>query len=267
MASWYDALRRRVRGGTEPLELVVHEDAPPAYPAAPADPLLFAVGDVHGMGGLFEGMLDAIAGEADRLGRPATVVFLGDVVNRGPDTRKVIERLTRGPSRACDRWVTLMGNHEVLMLEALSGDDVAAFERWLRRGGIATLKSYGLSRREMTRSKALKAVDGAHLAFLQALPVWHLAGDVLCVHAGVKPNVPLERQDPHNLVTIRGRFLTKPHGLPYTVVHGHTPTGGLPEVAGHRINVDTGAVHSGILTAAVFEGDGAPVRFLRVMSS
>jgi serine/threonine protein phosphatase 1 len=160
-----------------------------------------------------------------------------------------------------------MGNHEVLMLQALLSDDPAAFERWLRRGGVATLRSYGLSRREMTRAKALKAVDAAHLAFLQALPVWHLEGEILCVHAGVKPNVPLESQDPQTLMTIRGRFLTRPHGLPYTVVHGHTPTGGLPEVAGHRINVDTGAIHSGVLTAAVFEGGGAPVRFLRVTSS
>jgi serine/threonine protein phosphatase 1 len=251
--------RERLR---RPADVVVLDVGQKPAPAA-GIPIVVAVGDIHGMAALLEQMLRQIEQEADLLRRPATVVFLGDVVNRGPDTRGVIERLSAGPARGGDRWVVLRGNHEEAMRLALSSGSPAAFDTWLRKGGVASLRSYGLSRRDMTPARAVDAVGPAHLAFLSGLPLWHREDGLVFVHAGVKPKVPLEEQDPRTLLTTRGRFLTQPHGHSFKVVHGHTPTRGLPELTPWRINVDTGAVSTGVLTAALFEAPDKPVRFLR----
>jgi serine/threonine protein phosphatase 1 len=231
---------------------------------ADRDALVYGIGDVHGMNDLLASLLAAIEADAAGRGLPATVVFLGDVVNRGAQTRQVLDRLVAGPTRPGDRWIVLRGNHEQVMLDALTAASLVTFRRWMKMGGVQTLASYGCDRRKATPDRARASIDPSHLRFLAELPVMHIAGDYLFVHAGVEPGVPLQRQYARKLLTIRGRFLRKPHGLPFTVVHGHTPTDGLPRLGPGRIGVDTGAYFTGILTAVAIEPNGDGWRFLSV---
>ncbi len=244
-----------------------------AFTTTPADipdaqaPLLsaplYAVGDVHGCDGLLEEMLAAIRLDAARSGGAAQIVFLGDLVNRGPGTRSVLARLSAGPEQPSEQWIVLRGNHEDTMLDGLARGG-PAFQRWLRKGGVETLRSYGLARREMNWEAARAAVDPAHVTFLAGLPHVHRDNELLFVHAGIRPGVALADQSPVDLVSIRGPFLSRPHGLGVLVVHGHTPTKGRPGMRPGRINLDTGAVTTGILTAAAFDADRRAVRFLQV---
>lgn len=239
---------------------------PAGRPQADAEPLVYGVGDVHGMNDLLSHLLAEIEADSTIWGQPATVVFLGDVVNRGTQTRQVLDRLLAGPTRPGDRWVVLRGNHEQMMLEALTAGSGATFRRWLKMGGLQTLASYGGTRKQATPERALELVDPAHLRFLEGLPLMHVAGDYLFVHAGVEPGVPLEQQDTAKLMTIRGRFFKNAHGLPFTVIHGHTPSDGRPLLGPRRIGVDTGAYYTGILTAVAIEPKRAGQRFLRVQA-
>lgn len=245
-------------------------DRAPVRVAAPADPLatplVYAVGDVHGMDDLLADMLAAIDADAAARGLPATVVFLGDVVNRGPQTRQVLDRLAAGPDRPDQAWIVLRGNHEQAMLDAVTMNDETGFRRWLKMGGMQSLASYGGTRKHATPERARELVDPAHVGFLATLPLTHVVGDHLFVHAGVEPGVPLDRQRPRKLMTIRGAFLKKAHRLPYMVVHGHTPAVGGPLLGPGRIGVDTGAYATGILTALVIGPNADDRRFLRVVA-
>jgi serine/threonine protein phosphatase 1 len=231
------------------------------------DLLIYAVGDVHGMGDLLSSLLFEIEADSSARNLPATVVFLGDVVNRGAKTRQVLDLLVAGPTRPGDRWIVLRGNHEQAMLDALTAGKESTFQRWLKMGGMQTLASYGATRKQATLDRARELVDPAHLRFLEELPLMHVSGDYLFVHAGVEPGVPLQKQSAAKLLTIRGRFLKKPHGLPFTVIHGHTPTDGRPRLGPGRIGVDTGAYFTGILTAVAIEPNDGKRRFLSVPAS
>jgi serine/threonine protein phosphatase 1 len=235
--------------------------ARPAPDLEGSGPLTYAVGDVHGRADLLNSMLEAIAKDADSLRRPARVVLLGDLVNRGHQSKDVLDLLLGGPSRPQDEWIVLRGNHDQLMLDALRGGKPAVFVSFLAKGGDATLASYGLTRRRMTLRTAQEAVPAAHLDFLESLPLLYFADQYLFVHAGVEPGKALEQQTAKALMTIRHEFLDKDHGLPFTVVHGHTPTP-RPVLTPFRIGIDTGASSAGCLTAVVL-GAGAP-RFLQV---
>jgi serine/threonine protein phosphatase 1 len=237
---------------------------PTEHPEPGGDVLVYGVGDVHGMNDLLGALLAAIEADATALGLPATVVFLGDVVNRGAQTRQVLDRLVAGPTRPGDRWIVLRGNHEQMMLDALTPGGSGSFQRWLKMGGEQTLASYGCARKRATPDRGRDLVGANHIRFLTELPLMHIAGDTLFVHAGVEPGVPLQRQEAGKLLTIRGRFLKQPHGLPFTVVHGHTPTNGRPRLGPGRIGVDTGAYFTGILTAVVIESNHGSRRFIRV---
>ena len=240
---------------------------PVAPPQADHEPLVYGVGDVHGMNDLLSDLLAEIEADSAIWGHPATVVFLGDVVNRGAQTRQVLDRLIAGPTRPGDRWIVLRGNHEQMMLDALTEGSPAVFERWLKMGGMRTLASYGGTRKRATPERARELIDPDHLRFLERLPLTHIAGNYLFVHAGVEPGVPLPQQDAARLMTIRGRFLKKAHGLPFTVIHGHTPSDGRPILGPGRIGVDTGACYTGILTAVVIEPKRTGQRFLRVSAA
>jgi serine/threonine protein phosphatase 1 len=242
----------------QPFQAVPHSTLPDD------ESLVYGIGDVHGMDDLLASLLVAIESDAASYGLPATVVFLGDLVNRGPQTRQVLDRLVAGPTRSCDRWITLRGNHEQLMLDALMSGDPVTFKRWLKMGGDQTLASYGCSRKQMTPERARDAIDSDHISFLADLPLTHLSGEYLFVHAGVEPGVPLTGQQANRLLTIRGRFLKRHHGLPFTVIHGHTPTDGRPTVGPGRIGVDTGAYFSGILTAVAIRPNQDGWRFISV---
>ena len=230
----------------------------------PASGIVYAIGDIHGMDDLLARMLVAIAADMPDKTTPYTVVFLGDVVNRGPQTRQVLQRLIAGPAHAASRWIVLRGNHEQAMLDALTRADEDGFRRWLRRGGMRTLASYGGTRKDASPSRARALVGEDHLDFLASLPLTHVAGDHLFVHAGVAPGVSLAEQSPATLMNIRGAFLRKRHRLPYTVVHGHTPTTGEPLIGPGRIGVDSGACVTGILTSIVIDTATRQHRFLRV---
>ena len=239
-----------------------------AEPRAPAVAgLVYAIGDIHGMDDLLAEMLAAIDADAAAHGLPATVVFLGDAVNRGPQTRQVLDRLAGGPYRPDRRWIVLRGNHEQAMLEALTIDDEGRFRRWLKMGGMHSLASYGGTLKDATPGRARELIGGVHVDFLAGLPLAHVAGAHLFVHAGVEPGVPLHLQRAQMLMTIRGAFFRQAHCLPYTVVHGHTRTAGRPLLGPGRIGVDTGAYATGILTALAIGPLPADPRFIRVAGS
>ncbi|MBW3560466.1 MAG: serine/threonine protein phosphatase [Proteobacteria bacterium] len=215
---------------------------------------IYAVGDVHGRLDLLELAWDAIG--ADAGGEPHSVVFLGDYVDRGPDSRGVVEFVMR--AQAVGAATCLKGNHEQMMVDALRG--AAPVRWWIGNGGDATLASYG------------GTVTPEHLDWMAALPLTHRDAHRVYVHAGLMPGVALERQDEEACLWIRERFLRAgPQELPAHVVHGHTPFWAgkpdprEPELLPHRTNLDTGAFMTGVLTVGVFDrgAAGGPVRLLR----
>ena len=225
---------------------------------------IYAVADVHGHDTKLLQAHARIAADRAREGTAdAPVVHLGDLCDRGPDTRAVIDRLLQGIA-AGEPWTVLKGNHDRMFARFLREgdprdpglrDDLGWLDPLL--GGQATLASYGVeaSGRPLgeVRRDAVAAVPQAHLRFLEARPLWHEAGEVLFVHAGIRPGLPLDRQSEDDLVWIRGPFLyhTDPH--PWLVVHGHTVVE-RPEHQGNRVALDAGAAFGGPLEVAVFEG-------------
>ncbi|MBN8902484.1 MAG: metallophosphoesterase [Rhodospirillales bacterium] len=231
-------------------EALVFRRAPGRLPAGRR---VYAIGDVHGCAAALATLHAAIAD--DLAARPVTaaiLVHLGDYIDLGPDSADVIERLLAPAPAPRLRVVNLLGDHERMLLQAIGGDRAAATD-WLHAGGRATLASWGLDP-DLPREGWADAVPAAHLAFLRALAPFHREGDYLFVHAGIRPNVPLDAQTVDDMVTIRQPFLWTSQPLGVVVVHGHTAS---PAVAmeEHRIGLDTGAGTGGKLTCAVLEDD------------
>jgi len=233
--------------------------------ALPGGVRVYAIGDIHGCSGMLDRLLALV--DEDAASRPAAETWeicIGDYVDRGPDSAGVIDRLAR-ESAGGRRRVCLLGNHEEAMIDAL--DDPALMKRWLELGGDATARSYGVDPEGTAAGAAgvhrelQAAIPEAHRRFLARLATHHRIGDIVFAHAGIRPGVPLDRQDPHDLVSIREGFLDHDGTFGLHVVHGHTPVDA-PERHPWRTNIDTGAVHGGALTAAVIEGDD--MRFLEV---
>lgn len=224
----------------------------------------YAIGDVHGQKAELDRVLSLI--EADG-GRDANVVFLGDYTDRGPDSRAVLDTLIEGRD-AGRNWTFLKGNHdrmfEWFMADPIRHDPYMMVELyWLhdRLGGDTTLASYGVDASGMRREKdvqaeARAAVPQSHLDFLRGLHLNHFVGNLMFVHAGIRPGVALADQTEEDMLWIRQEFhhSTDPH--PKLVVHGHTPVDAATHY-GNRINLDTGAGYGRPLTAAVFEDDTA----------
>nr|WP_232343651.1 metallophosphoesterase family protein [Novosphingopyxis sp. YJ-S2-01] len=226
---------------------------------------MYAVGDIHGRSDLLDDLLARI--ESDILARPiasVTLVFLGDLIDRGPDSAGVIERLLHLQDYPA-RCVFLLGNHEEVLLRVLDGEDGVAYD-WLGFGGDAFVESYGLS------PAALKAMESAqiaraledvipqqHVEFLRSFGDTVRFGDYLLVHAGIRPGVAIEDQQPQDLRWIRQPFLSDGHDHGCVVVHGHTVTEAVDRRT-NRIGIDTGAYRTGVLTAIVLEEE--TVRFL-----
>jgi serine/threonine protein phosphatase 1 len=225
---------------------------------------LYVIGDIHGRSDLLDRLTAEIVRDLDvhPVGSALTVT-LGDYVDRGADSRGVLDRLIRNPFPTA--LVSLKGNHESLMAAFL--DDPAVAGHWRRLGGLETLHSYGvpvaalMMGRDYTQAAAglRAAVPPSHLAFLGSLRTSVTVGKYFLCHAGVRPGVPLERQAEQDLLWIRDEFLSSRADFGKIVVHGHTPTES-PEVLPNRINVDTGAFMTGRLTCAVLERER--VRFL-----
>ncbi len=225
--------------------------------SAPEGKRLYAVGDIHGCATLLDDLVEIIVEDAEGL-ENASVVFLGDYIDRGPDSKGVIDRLIAF-GKAHPATVFLKGNHEAIMLDFLH--DPNEMLHWLDWGGEETLESYGLENilgrdGEDLAEELAQKMPGAHHKFLDSLALTHIEGDYLFVHAGVRPGVALEDQQEDDLLWIRGRFhkAKADERPPYTVVHGHQPLKSALD-AGWRIDVDTGACWSGRLTAVVLEGD------------
>ncbi|WP_420409579.1 metallophosphoesterase [Hoeflea sp.] len=227
--------------------------------------LTYAIGDVHGRRDLLVALLEAI--RADAGSRDFRIVFLGDLIDRGPESAAcvdvAIETLGTHPGSKL-----VLGNHEEFLLAFLDADTTtareAALNRWLPNGGAETLRSYGFPgtgdadevARELARTRA------GQIAALRN-SAWMMETERhVFVHGGIDPDLSLADQDPVTTRWIRDRFLHHSGPLPKTVVHGHTITGSaLPELHSNRIALDTGAVMTGQLTCGVFDGDAAP-RFL-----
>jgi serine/threonine protein phosphatase 1 len=216
-------------------------------------------------------LLEHIAQDLEQTPPPERVVVisLGDLIDRGPDSKAVVECLLAGPkwggALARAQFVTLRGNHEDYLLQFLA--DFSAAPGWLRNGGLEAIRSYvgQLPDGTATDYPALqrllyRALPPSHLRFFSRMPLRHVEGDYLFVHAGIRPGVPLDRQDAYDLMWIRGEFLHSTQPAAKMVVHGHTQVAE-PEFHSNRIAIDTGAYRTGTLTCLVL--DGAERRILR----
>ncbi|MBB4312482.1 serine/threonine protein phosphatase 1 [Roseospira marina] len=242
----------------------------PAPGRVPDGVRVYAIGDIHGRADLLDQMLDRI--DMD-MARDATGVdrfvgvFLGDYIDRGPRSRRVLDILSNGMPKGLET-VFLMGNHEQFLVSFLDGEGDPA--GWLYNGGLATLASYGVEaphgvyltgeEENNLRAAVLDALPERHMVFLRRLALQHREGAYLFVHAGVRPGVAPENQAAEDLLWIRGPFLTSDADFGCVVVHGHTITP-RPLVLTNRIALDTGAHDTGRLSCGVFEGDR--LRFLQ----
>jgi len=213
--------------------------------------LTYAIGDIHGRHDLLLAALDAIEEHGGGRGG-APIVFLGDYIDRGPQSREVVETLMRGPRRPDDTFICLIGNHEAMFLDGLRDEN--ARWNWLVNGGTATLASYG------------GPVSIEHLRWFATLPVSHEDEHRFFVHAGARPGRPLSEQSRQDLIWIREPFLSADHDFGKHVVHGHTPVADGPELRPYRSNLDVGAVWTGRLCVAVFDAEvpGRPVETMLV---
>lgn len=221
----------------------------------------YVIGDVHGRADLLHDCrARIIADSAERpIAQPLTIT-LGDYIDRGPDSYRVIELLTQWPDQA--PLLALRGNHEEMLLNFLH--DPGTLEGWRRLGAIETLHSYGVPLGAVMRGEGfdearqqlLAGLPPAHLAFLEQTGASIALGDYFFCHAGVRPGVALEAQSPTDLLWIRNEFLDSPADFGAVVVHGHTPVAE-PDVRRNRINIDTGAYATGRLTCLVLESDQA----------
>ncbi len=227
----------------------------PAPASLPPGQRIYAVGDVHGCLDRLLAIHFAIAEDLiDRQVDHATLIHLGDYVDRGPDSARVVAVLADGNvPPGISATVNLAGNHEDMMLSALAGSGPDAVGLWLLNGGSASLRSWGLPRTGDPSDWA-RLIPPAHLNFVRNLAVMHRIGDYAFVHAGVCPGIPLGEQSRHDLLWIREPFLSSPDPFEAIIVHGHTPMLS-PVVRSNRIGIDTGAVMGGYLTCAVLEAD------------
>lgn len=229
-------------------------------PAVPRGSRVYAIGDIHGRLDLLRDLHQLIHEDAyRRQARRNVLVYLGDYVDRGMESREVIDFLLDNPLPGFE-CKYLKGNHEESMLRFL--DDIEVGPAWLFYGGSQTLFSYGVrppelvtDQAELTRAQTelRQKVPQRHLTFLQGLKLTHVEGDYFFAHAGIRPGQPLEAQSAQDILWIRDEFLssTADHGK--IVVHGHSISD-RPDVRRNRIGIDTGAFASGRLTCLIVEG-------------
>jgi len=192
---------------------------------------LWAVGDIHGCLRSLERLISEISPKPED-----KLVFLGDYIDRGPDSKGVVDYLISLSKQT--QCIFLRGNHEQMLLDVIDGNDDTYL--WLINGAQATWRSYG-NLNEL-------ALNEEHMNFFRNTKYYHIEDSFLFVHAGVRPNVPLERQDLRDLIWIREEFILKKHNLGYIVVFGHTPMEDV-YVGEDKIGIDAGCVYGGMLTA------------------
>lgn len=240
--------------------------APRPLPAIPAGQRVYAVGDIHGRADLFAGLINAI--DVDDRRRNAllgphgvaphtTVILLGDLIDRGPDSRGVVDLAARWGRRRQVR--VLLGNHEEMFLKSL--DNIEVLRQFLRFGGRETVLSFGIDHQAYAEAsyEEVQAMMHRHIPpemidYIRNFENSIHIGDYLFVHAGIRPGTPLDTQTAEDLRWIREPFLSHPHDLGAVVVHGHTITPD-PVVRDNRLGIDTGAYQSGRLSAVMLEGE------------
>lgn len=233
----------------------------PVSPAVADDALVWAIGDVHGRLDLLTPLVDAIRADAEAFtGRSKTVIFLGDYIDRGPESRGVIRYLSELPRNEGIDWRFLKGNHEEAMLNFIENSADGA--KWCEYGGDATLASYGLRvppMKHMLDAWSHLSADLDHKltqterSFLDNLELSISIGDYFFAHAGARPGQLLDRQTDHDLMWIRNSFLNSDVEFDKVVVHGHTPSSEV-YVDHRRIGLDTKAYETGVLSALRLEG-------------
>ena len=243
-----------------------------APPAVPEGTVVWALGDIHGRLDLLRPLVEAVAADLQSSGATRRmVVFLGDYIDRGPDSRGVLQLLAQLSDRPGVEWRFLKGNHEQAMLSFL--DDPSAGPKWCEYGGDQALLSYGLRAPDLvhrTEAWGRVAADLRHkltareVAFLEDLELSVAVGDYFFAHAGARPGRALDRQSPEDLMWIRRTFLDSKLSFEQVVVHGHTPTTRV-YADERRIGIDTKAYESGVLTALRLEGRER--RFVQAMGA
>lgn len=224
-----------------------------AQPRTASGERIYAVGDVHGRFDLLLELLDQIE-QDDRLREPRRkrLIFLGDLIDRGPHSQEVASLLSSA-QRSAKRLVVLMGNHEAALLDSLSGDEHAQ-RMWLEHGGLATLQSFGIDAPEpdedadVFAERLRRGLPAQMIKWLKKLPLSVRSGSYFFCHAGVRPGVKLAQQSPDDLLWIRKNFLDSKAQHGAIIVHGHSVAADV-EILHNRINIDTGAYESGILSA------------------
>jgi serine/threonine protein phosphatase 1 len=226
--------------------------------------MIYAIGDIHGEIGHLDRLLGRILEDAcaSGVGRPR-VITLGDIGDRGSDTRAVYDRLSSGQFSEAFDATLILGNHERMLID--TEHDLSSAMPWLENGGAELVESYGF---DFRRSPSLvlpefyTAFPAAHRALLARMRLWHQEDGYLFVHAGINPLRPQDR-DPAHLLWIREPFLSSAIDYGFVVVHGHTPSSSVA-VRFNRIGVDTGCGHGNdaVLSAVVLEAGGPPLRVL-----
>ena len=231
------------------------------------DTVVYAVGDVHGCLEELRALEQKIQLDARQFRGRKLIIMLGDYIDRGPQSRRVVEHLMGPPPKGFLR-ICLAGNHEVALLSYLDG--YLSREPWLGYGARETLFSYGVDpdrltslygSSEQTDKRIREAIPGSHADFLRTLPVMVCSDQFVFVHAGIRPGIALEAQDEGDLLNIREEFFQAAHRLDRWVVHGHTIVD-VPTLDGRRLDIDTGAFQTGRLTALRIVG-----RYGRLLSS
>lgn len=248
---WKASLAPLFNWGSTP---VVKQDA-----KLPSGQRIYCIGDVHGRDDLLQQLQGKILHDASGFDGSKVIVYLGDYIDRGLESRQVVERLLHSPLEGFQS-VHLRGNHEQALLDFLQ--DPRTMAAWMSWGGKQTLASYGVSlpsnlhleHMELLASQLKQNLPEDHLQFLESLDASFSSGGYYFVHAGIRPGVPLAKQELGDQLWIREEFTRSSQQHEAVIVHGHSITTEA-QLLPNRIGIDTGAFHTGVLTALVLESD------------
>ena len=233
---------------------------PKIQPYLPEGTRIYSIGDIHGRADLLQQLHKKIQKDAANYKGKKQLIYLGDYIDRGEDSKQVIDLLLEQPLQGFDK-IYLRGNHEQSMLDFLKNAEVG--QAWFQYGGLATLVSYKVRVSKIPTKKAdfediqnqlIERVPYGHISFMEKTEVSYEAGNYYFVHAGIKPGTPLKYQQPEDQLWICDNFVsyTKPHEK--IIIHGHTITDE-PDARPNRIGIDTGAYITGKLSCLVLEND------------
>lgn len=234
----------------------------------------YIIGDIHGCFDQIYHLLElirddigqnlSVTGTTDSVKKPK-IIFLGDLIDRGPRSKDVVDLLLNyRPDYA--EPIFLKGNHEAVFLKVIKGD-LESFKFWCQFGGRDCMRSYGVSNigeidynPEAVLNRFIEAIEPSHIEFISSFDYYHVARDYLCVHAGIRPNVPLSKQKNKDMMWIREPFLKHKKAHEYRVIHGHTISDA-PVERPNRIGIDTGVYNGNPLTCAFIRNE--ELRFIQ----